>query len=103
MIAQARADEQQRLTEVRAGGSQSAMAQQDEGYWNYMQRQIQERTEKLGIMGESMQSLESNSSGWADDVSKFVSQQKKNAVTGRKSCLCFPFGANVNLSARSFR
>jgi len=47
-----------------------------------MQRQLQERTEKLNIMGDSMESLENNSQGWADDVSKFVGRQKRGAVTG---------------------
>lgn len=54
----------------------------DEGYWAYMQRQVQERTERLGIMGDSMDRLEENSSNWANDVSKFVSSQKKKAVLG---------------------
>jgi len=47
-----------------------------------MQRQLNERTEKLGIMGDSMERLEGNSAGWADDVSKFVGKQKKNLIMG---------------------
>ncbi|KAI9703965.1 MAG: hypothetical protein M1820_005747 [Bogoriella megaspora] len=91
MIAQARADERQRRAADRAGaeaggsvGSSSAAAagQQDEGYWAYMQRQLNERTEKLGIMGDSMEKLETNSAGWADDVGKFVNRQKRNLVLG---------------------
>ncbi|KAL1303233.1 hypothetical protein AAFC00_006648 [Neodothiora populina] len=82
MIAQARSEEQQRLAAERASGSHRNTAHADEGYWAYMQRQIQERTENLNIMGDNMQSLEENSAGWANDVNKFVSQQKKNAVTG---------------------
>ena len=94
MIAQARADEQQRRAAARAGASSSAAAdaagQQDEGYWAYMQRQINERTEKLGIMGDSMDKLESNSAGWADDVGKFVGRQKKNLVMGGELLLLIP-------------
>ena len=88
MVAQARADEQQRRAAARAGSSSAvaeASGQQDEGYWAYMQRQINERTEKLGIMGDSMDKLETNSAGWADDVGKFVDRQKKNLVMGGRS------------------
>lgn len=88
MIAQAKSEEQQRIAADRAGTSRSGAAgQSDEGYWAYMQRQIQERTENLGILGDNMQNLEDNSAGWASDVNKFVSQQKKSAITGRK----FPY------------
>jgi syntaxin-binding protein 5 len=86
MIMQARADEQQRRAESRTAGvaSGSSAAGQDEGYWAYMQRQLNERTEKLGIMGDSMDKLESNSAGWADEVGKFVQKQKRNLVMGGK-------------------
>lgn len=47
-----------------------------------MQRQINERTEKLGIMGDGMENLQENASNWADDASKFVARQKRNAVLG---------------------
>ena len=50
-----------------------------------MQRQVQERTERLGIMGDSMDKLEENSSGWANDVSKYVNQQKRKVILGGKS------------------
>ena len=80
MIAQARADEEQRRQAARGGGS-SNVAQQDEGYWAYMQRQIQERTQNLGIAGDGMDTLEENSRGWFDDVNKFVDRQKRSAAT----------------------
>ena len=54
----------------------------DEGYWSYMQRQVQERTDKLGITGDSMDRLEENSSNWARDVNKYVQSQKRKAVLG---------------------
>ena len=85
MIAQARSEEQQRLTAARSSGpSRAATAESDEGYWAYMQRQIQERTEKLNVMGDNMQNLENNSAGWASDVSSYVNKQKRGVVTGCK-------------------
>jgi len=84
MLEQMRADERQRRLDERntaASGSSSA-APKDEGYWAYMQRQVNERTERLGIMGDSMDNLERNSAGWADDVGKLVNKQKKNFVMG---------------------
>ncbi|EGC40766.1 SNARE-dependent exocytosis protein [Histoplasma capsulatum var. duboisii H88] len=54
----------------------------NEGYWAYMQRQVQQRTENLNIMGDSINRLEETSSGWAEDVNKYVKNQKKKAVLG---------------------
>ena len=86
MIHQMNADEEaQRLSERQASSpsaSSDAPARKDEGYWAYMQRQVQERTETLGLTGESMNKLEDNSTGFAEDVSKFVSNQKRKAVMG---------------------
>lgn len=84
MIEQARADEEQRRKAGRSGASSSNVAQQDEGYWAYMQRQVQERTEKLGFAGDGIDSLEQNSQSWVDDVNKFVGRQKRNAAGSRK-------------------
>jgi syntaxin-binding protein 5 len=86
MVAQARADEAAARQAGRAGatGGAGAAGGQEEGYWAYMTRQINERTEKLGIMSENVNKLEESSSGWADDVGKFVNQQKKNLVMGGK-------------------
>ena len=75
-------EQQQRLGGRPTPSSSSAAAGQDEGYWAYMQRQVQERTEKLGVMGDSMDKLEENSSAWASDVSKYVNQQKKKVILG---------------------
>ena len=90
MIEQLRAEEQaQKLASRQNIGSSSTSRQQpapqEEGYWTYMQRQIQERTENLGLAGDSMDKLEDNSQGWANDVNKFVKDQKKAAVKG---CTC---------------
>lgn len=90
MLEQMRSDEQERrLASRQASNSSSAAApgQSDEGYWAYMQRQVQERTASLGIMGDSIDKLEDNSSSWADDVNKFVSKQKKKAIMGGKCSL----------------
>lgn len=95
MLAQARADQlQQRTAAAAAAGPSSSRAaalagEQDQGYWQYMQKQLSERTEKLGSVNDGMDSLEQTTSNWLGDVNKFVSQQKKNAVTGSKffSCL----------------
>lgn len=83
MVEQTRADEHERRAAGRATSSSATPAgSQEEGYWAYMQRQVQERTEKLGIMGDSMDRLEENSSGWANDVSKYVSSQKRKVMLG---------------------
>ncbi len=83
---QARAEEQQRRVDSRSEGQASASApsQEGEGYWAYMQRQLNERTEKLGIAGDSMEKLETTSAKWADDMGKFVQRQKRNAMMGSK-------------------
>lgn len=59
-----------------------AAAASNEGWGDYLTRQLNERTEKLNIMGDNMDSLNEQSSGWADDVSKFVGKQKRNVVLG---------------------
>lgn len=53
-----------------------------EGYWAYMQRQMQERTEQLGLAGDSVDRLGENSSNWAGDVGKYVKKQKRSMVLG---------------------
>ena len=87
MIEQMRLDEEARQAASRqpAGSSTSPPPQrQEESYWAYMQRQVQERTESLGLAGDNMDKLEDNSQGFADDVGKFVGRQKKKAVMGSK-------------------
>ncbi len=53
-----------------------------EGWGDYLTRQLNERTQKLNLMGDNMESLQEQSQGWADDVSKFISKQKRNMVLG---------------------
>lgn len=51
-----------------------------EGWGEYMTRQLNERTDKLNLMGDSMERVQENSAGWADDASKWASKQKRNIV-----------------------
>ena len=67
---------------ARAGSSRAPGTQSTEGWGEYMTRQLNERTEKLNIMGDSMDKVQENSQGWADDVSKYVGKQKRNMVLG---------------------
>lgn len=99
MIEQIRAEEKQARLDTRAGtqASSSGYGRQDEGIFANMSRQIQERTEKLNIMGDSMDKLGETSANFADDVGKYVNQQKKKAMLGGRSsfsllqiiCTCF--------------
>lgn len=82
MIAQARADEAEARRTSRMASSSSG--NEEETYWGYAMRQMNERMEKLGTMSESVNKLEEASSGWAEDVSKFVERQKRNLVMGGK-------------------
>lgn len=54
----------------------------DETYWGYMQRQVQERTERLGIANDSMDRTAESASDWSEGVSKFVAKQKRQMVMG---------------------
>ncbi|RMD40906.1 hypothetical protein DV735_g4219, partial [Chaetothyriales sp. CBS 134920] len=56
--------------------------QQEEGYWAYMQRQIQERTEQLGLAESSMDRAAEDSRSWSEDISSFVAKQKRQAALG---------------------
>ncbi|KAF4158734.1 hypothetical protein CNMCM6069_003300 [Aspergillus lentulus] len=86
MQEQMRLEDQERRRLAREGRTGSNLSQastgSQEGYWSYMTRQVQERTERLGIAGESMDRLEENSSNWARDVNKYVQNQKKKAILG---------------------
>jgi syntaxin-binding protein 5 len=101
MLAQARSDaEHQRLEErraARAAGTSSTgvpptgypsyptssqQAGANEGWGAWASRTLNERTEKLGLVGDSMEGLSNNSKGWAEDVNKFVNKQKRGFVLG---------------------
>lgn len=84
-------------TQQGGGPRGPAASQEEEGYWAYMQRQVQERTERLGIMGDNMDNLAEESGGWADDVSKFVAKQKRQAVLGGEFAPSLSFHFSVFL------
>jgi hypothetical protein len=85
MIEQMRHDEQERRQALREGRAPPSDPQgSQEGYLAYMSRQVQERTERLGIVGDSMDRLEENSSNFATDVGKYIQNQKRKAVFGGK-------------------
>jgi hypothetical protein len=60
-----------------AGGAKS-----QEGWGEYLTRQINERTEKLTILDDTMAKLQETSQGWSEGVSKYVKQQKKDVLLG---------------------
>ena len=80
----AAAAEEDRLARIGGGAGSSHIpgTQSTEGWGQYMTRQLNERTEKLNIMGDSMDKVQENSAGWAEDVNKFVSKQKRNMILG---------------------
>ncbi|KAL4786188.1 lethal giant larvae like, C-terminal-domain-containing protein [Aspergillus varians] len=83
MIEQMRFEEQERRQAAREGRTPPVQSNaNDEGYFAYMQRQMQERTQNLSFAGDNMDRLEETSSGWANDVNKYVKNQKKKAVLG---------------------
>lgn len=93
MLAQLRSEaEQERRANARAShptGSSSTYPSYptsppptNEGWGAWASRQFNERTEKLGQVGDSMDNLQQNSAGWANDVNKFVAKQKRGFVMG---------------------
>lgn len=63
-------------------GATAGPSGQPEGWGQYLSRQLAERTEKLNIMGDSMDNLQQQSQAWADDVNKYISKQKRGMVMG---------------------
>lgn len=84
MIEQMRAEEKQARLDARAGNQAGSSGKQEEGIFASMSRSIQERTEKLNLVGDSMDKLGETSANFADDVGKYVNQQKKKAILGSK-------------------
>lgn len=89
MIEQMKLEEEERRKAAREGrlpppSRQNTGQDNEEGYFAYMQRQVQERTQNLSFAGDNMDRLEETSSGWANDVNKYVQNQKKKAVLGGK-------------------
>lgn len=72
----------QRQREAARTGRPPPLDQSQEGYWAYMQRQIQERTENLGFASDSMDRAADSTSDFSESVSKFVAKQKRQAAMG---------------------
>jgi syntaxin-binding protein 5 len=90
MLAEMReAEQQQRLAAIegrapppRGRPGAGAPEGEEEGYYAWMQRQLQERTEKLGLAGDSIDRAAETSNDWSEGVSKFVAKQKRQMVMG---------------------
>jgi syntaxin-binding protein 5 len=65
-----------------ARSSGAGPSRSTEGWGEYMTRQLNERTEKLNLMGDGIDRVQENTEGWADDVSRYVSKQKRNLLLG---------------------
>ncbi|KAJ3577297.1 hypothetical protein NPX13_g3272 [Xylaria arbuscula] len=74
MLAASAAMEEQ----ARAGPSSPSQ----EGWGDYLTRQLNERTEKLNIMNDSIDGIAESSQKWSEDASKFVSSQKRKMLLG---------------------
>ncbi|KAL2194880.1 lethal giant larvae like, C-terminal-domain-containing protein [Corynascus similis CBS 632.67] len=64
-----------------AGGARAAGAGQ-EGWGEYLTRQLNERTEKLTMMDDAMYRMQESTQGWAEGVNKFVKKQKRDMLIG---------------------
>ncbi|KAL2023730.1 hypothetical protein VTK56DRAFT_1444 [Thermocarpiscus australiensis] len=85
MVAAAAA-EQRRAVGAAAGASSraetAAAASGQEGWGEYLTRQLNERTERLNMVDDAMSRLQETSQGWAEDMSKFVKRQKRDLLLG---------------------
>lgn len=85
MVAEMRAAQEaefQRQRDAARTGRAAPKDQSQESYWEYMQRQLAERTEALGLAGDSMDRAAESSSTWSEGVSSFVAKQKRQAALG---------------------
>lgn len=82
LAAAAEEDRAARASAQAAGPSRIPGTQSTEGWGDYMTRQLNERTEKLNIMGDGMDRMQENSQGWANDVDKMVKKQKRGLLLG---------------------
>jgi septal ring-binding cell division protein DamX len=94
MLAQARSEAEQARRQARNSGTAASSSSAypsyptasavpaNEGWGAWASRQFNERTEKLNAVSDGMNNLQQNSAGWADDVNKFVTKQKRGLVMG---------------------
>ena len=90
--------EQERRRAAREGRAMPNQEPQgsQEGYMSYMQRQVNERTDRIGNFSDNMDRLEENSNGWARDVNKYVQNQKKKALFGGKVSCTDPYSCSTD-------
>ncbi|KAI5855448.1 lethal giant larvae like, C-terminal-domain-containing protein [Tricharina praecox] len=71
-----------RLQDPASAAQAGPAGQAGEGVFAGMARNMRERTEKLSFTTDTMDRLEESSASFAEDVSKYVSSQKKKAILG---------------------
>jgi hypothetical protein len=64
------------------GGNAGRGGRAQEGWGEYLTRQINERTERLNFVDDAMNRLQETSQGWAEDVNKYVKKQKREVLLG---------------------
>ncbi len=64
------------------GGSNPRAGTAQEGWGEYLTRQLNERTERLNIVDDAMNRLHETSQGWSEDVNKYVKKQKRDVLLG---------------------
>jgi hypothetical protein len=62
------------------GGARAGTAQ--EGWGDYLTRQLNERTERLTVVDDAMNRLQEASQGWAEEVNKHVKKGKRDVLLG---------------------
>lgn len=69
---------------LRAGPSSPGYSSSgsQEGWGDYLTRQLNERTERLNIVNDGLESVADSSQKWAEDAGKFVNRQKRNLILG---------------------
>ncbi|AEO68027.1 3f163e76-e177-4088-9bfb-37d27285d9c2 [Thermothielavioides terrestris] len=63
-------------------GAGAGTGTSQEGWGEYLTRQINERTARLNLVDDAMNRLQETSQGWAEGVDKFVQKQKKDMLLG---------------------
>ena len=84
MVAEMRATQDaefQRQREAARSGRAAPPDPSQEGWGAYMQRQIQERTEQLGLTENSMERTAESSNNFSESVSDYIKKQKRQAAT----------------------
>lgn len=65
-----------------AGASGARAGTGQEGWGEYLSRQLNERTERLGMVDDAMNRLQETSQGWSEEVNKYVKKQKRDLLLG---------------------